>query len=102
MATATTAEQKAIAEIDAYIKKNGGGYPAWYVGIAADPRQRLFTDHSVFEKGDAWIFCDCGDDATARRIEQAFLNASCKGGGGGGDRDTRYVYAYKISASTRE
>jgi hypothetical protein len=102
MATATTAEQKAIAEIDAYIKKHGGGYPAWYVGIAADPRQRLFTDHSVTEKGGLWIHYDCGNDATARRVEQAFLNAGCKGGGGGGDQNTRYVYAYKITPSTRE
>jgi hypothetical protein len=102
MATATLAEQKAIADIDAYMKKYGGIYSAWYIGIAADPRQRLFTDHSVSEKGDAWLHTDCGNDASARKVELAFLNAGCKGGDGGGSRDTRYVYAYKITALTRE
>jgi hypothetical protein len=102
MATAASAEQQAIAGIDAYIKQHGGGYPAWYVGIAADPRDRLFTGHCVSEKADAWIYRDCGNDGAARRVEQAFLNAGCKGGDGGGDRNTRYAYAYKITASTRE
>ncbi len=102
MATAASAEQQAIADIDAHIKKCGGGYPAWYVGIAADPRDRLFSGHSVSEKGDAWIIRDCGNDAAARRVEQAFLNAGCKGGDGGGDRNTRYVYAYKITSTTRQ
>jgi hypothetical protein len=101
MASATV-EQTVMAEVNGHIAKCGGGYSAWYVGIAADPRQRLFTDHCVSEKGDAWIFRDCGNDTTARRIEQAFLNAGCKGGDGGGDRNTRFVYAYKITSTTRE
>ena len=102
MATAASVEKQVIAAIDAHIKKCGGGYPAWYVGIAADPRDRLFSAHCVSEKGDAWIVRDCGDDATARRVEMAFLNAGCKGSHGGGDRDTRFAYAYKISSTTCE
>ncbi len=102
MAIAATAEQEAIAEIAAYIRRNGGGYSAWYVGIAANPRDRLFVDHSVTEKGGWWIHCDCGNDAAARRVENAFLNAGCQGGAGGGDRDTRFVYAYRITLTTRE
>lgn len=90
------------SEIDAYIKQHGGGYPAWYVGIAADPRERLFTDHKVREHGDAWIYRDAGSEAAARAVERAFLNVGCQGGGGGGDNDTHYVYAYRIAAHTRE
>ncbi|MEK7616663.1 MAG: hypothetical protein AAB414_01265 [Patescibacteria group bacterium] len=39
--------QVIIAEIKAYMAQGGGSYSDWYVGIAADPRQRLFNDHSV-------------------------------------------------------
>lgn len=102
MATATNAELNAKSEIDAYIRKNGGVYSAWYVGIASDPKKRLFVDHSVTEHGDLWIHLDCGTDSAARRVEQHFLAKGCKGGGGGGDRDTRFAYAYKVTPSTRE
>ena len=102
MSTATSAEQKAIAEIDAYIRQHGGVYSAWYVGIAADPRKRLFVDHNVNEQGDLWIYRGCGTETAARRVERYFLAKGCKGGQGGGDRDSRYAYAYKITPTTRE
>jgi hypothetical protein len=100
MATATV-EQSVMAEIVACMQKYGG-YSAWYVGIASDPRQRLFTDHSVSETRDAWIYRDLGDDTSSRRVEKAFLDAGCQGGGGGGDWRTRFVYAYKVTSNTRE
>lgn len=102
MSTTMSTEQKVIAEIDAYIRQNGGVYSAWYVGIAADPRKRLFEDHNVREHGDLWIYRDCGTDVAARRVEQCFLRMGCKGGDGGGYRNTRYAYAYKITPTTRE
>lgn len=95
-------ESQAIADIDAYIRKCGGAYSAWYCGIASSPRNRLFSDHQVAENGGAWIYRDCGTDTVARRVEDRFLGAGCKGGGGGGDRGTRYVYAYKITPTTSE
>lgn len=102
MSTATSGLQQIVDEIDAYIRRNGGTYSAWYIGIAASPRDRLFTDHNVSEHGGLWIYRDCGTDTAARSVEQAFLKVGCQGGGGGGDRTTRYVYAYKITSTTRE
>ncbi|MEM9064030.1 MAG: hypothetical protein AAGB51_00910 [Planctomycetota bacterium] len=90
------------SEIDAHIHKCGGGYQSWYIGIAADPRARLFADHNVAENGDAWIFRDAGTDAAARQIEDHFLRLGCRGGDGGGSSATKYVYAYKINSHTRE
>ena len=90
-----------VQEIDNHIRAHGGGYPAWYVGIAADPRDRLFNDHNVHEKGDAWIHRDAGSEQAAREVEQHFLGLGCQGGGGGGSYPTRYVYAYKMAAHTR-
>lgn len=91
-----------ILEIENHITNCGGVYRDWYCGIASDPRQRLFTDHSVDEKNDAWIFRDCGDESTARDAERYFLNKGCKGDEGGGDWQTKYVYAYKITSHSRE
>lgn len=95
-------QNRVISEIDEHIRKCGGGYSAWYCGIASNPRDRLFSDHNVSEKNDAWIFRDCGSDSEARNVEQYFLRKGCKGGDGGGDWQTKYVYAYKITSQTRE
>lgn len=85
------------SEIDAYMRANGGSYSAWYIGIAADPRTRLFIDHNVAERGDAWIYRDAGSDAAARQIENHFIRLGCRGGDGGGSHATKYVYAFKIT-----
>ena len=91
-----------IHDIDTHILRCGGPYPTWYCGVAADPRQRLFVDHGVDAQHGPYIFRDCGTDTLARVVEQHFLNKNCKGGPGGGDRNTRFVYAYKITLTTRE
>ena len=91
-----------IQEIDNHISKRGGGYSGWYVGIASDPSDRLFSDHNVNkDKEDAWIFRNCGSEAAARKVEKYFLGLGCDGGAGGGDSSTTYAYAYKKSAHTR-
>ncbi|MEW6738555.1 MAG: hypothetical protein ACOYU2_07405 [Nitrospirota bacterium] len=89
-----------IQEMDDHIKNNGGGYSSWYAGIASDPRKRLFNDHSVQEKGDAWIYRDCGSDIAARQVEEHFLKKGCDGDTGGGDATTKYAYAYKRNSHT--
>lgn len=95
-------ESEIFAAIDAHIRQCGGAYSEWYCGIASDPRERLFTVHLVDERYGAWIYRDCGNDATARRVEEHFHKKGCKGAGGGGDGGTRFVYAYKITTTTRE
>ena len=89
-------KDQAIQEINSHIKNNGAILSNWYVGIAADPRDRLFNDHGVQEKGGTWIFCPTTSSTVARAVEKAFLDAGAQGGGGGGDDKSVYVYAYKI------
>jgi hypothetical protein len=91
-----------ISDIDTYIAEGGGGYPAWYCGIAANPRDRLFNDHRVAEKNGLWIYRDCGTDTVARQVERYFLQRGCQGGRSGGNRSTRYIYSYKITMTTLE
>lgn len=101
MAVATTLNQVAI-EIQNHMNQCGGSYREWYVGIASDVRKRLFMDHNVHEKGDAWIFRDCGMDMVARSVEKYFIDKGCDGGSGGGDQTTKYVYAYRKAPHTRQ
>jgi hypothetical protein len=86
-----------------YIESRGGAYSAWYVGIASDPRRRLFVGHGIDEENGLWIFHDCETSAVARDVEEFFVDVlGTKGGAGGGELTTRFVYAYKITSSTRE
>ena len=74
----------------------------WYVGIASDARKRLFTDHNVSEENGQWIYRQATSEDEARDAEAQLLELGCKGGAGGGDENTDFVYAYKITATTRE
>ncbi len=88
-------------EIKNHITSEGGAYSNWYVGIAKDARQRLFEDHKVKEKGDAWIHRQAESDDVARKIEDYFVNTlKTDGNPGGGDEKTVFVYAYKKQSHT--
>ena len=94
-------EDKIKSDVEAYIQQGGGGHSAWYVGIAKDPRDRLFNGHGVQEKGDWWIFRQAESSGAARSVESHFVNAlGTDGGTGGGLPDSTFVYAYKKTAHT--
>lgn len=94
--------QQIASSIDSHIRSIGRGYGSWYVGIAADPNDRLINGHNADGNANAARYWDCGSESVARQVEAAFLNAGCRGGGGGGDHNTRYAYVYIISPTTRE
>ena len=94
--------EKIVSEFEVYMATYGRNYSAWYAGIATEPRERLFGDHGVRERGDAWKYVDCGTDGSARTLEQYFLGRGCKGGPGGGDRQTRHFYVYLVGPHTSE
>ena len=90
-------------DIKAHIQKCGGSYSDWYIGIASDPKQRLFNDHNVDEKNGAWIYQEAESSSAAREVEEYFVNTlGTDGGSGGGDYSTKHVYAYKKTSSTNE
>lgn len=91
-----------IERIKDYIIKFSGAYSNWYVGIAQDPRTRLFNDHAVNEKLDFWIYQKVSSSNSARNIEQYFTDTlGTSGDTGGGDDNTDSVYAYKKSYRTK-
>ena len=88
--------QVIISEIDSYIQNGGGIFQDWYVGIASNPRERLFIGHKVVENGDAWIYQEAMNSNEARAVEKFFLDKLVTGGGsGGGDYTSIFMYAYK-------
>jgi hypothetical protein len=90
-----------ISEINTYMQGVPGYTNAnWYVGIAADPAARLFTDHKVDRSIGSWIHCPADSDTAARAIEETYHAAGCDGGPGGGDRATTFVYAYLKTRAT--
>lgn len=92
-----------VSEIDAHISKCGGVYSHWYVGVAEDARDRLFSDHNVKKEGDAWIFRTAMSDAVARQVEDYFIGQrGTRGGSGGGSVRSTSVYAYRIAPHTAE
>lgn len=100
----TTATQTVVQEILDHIRACGDGACSnWYVGIASQPRQRLFVDHNVDEQNGAWIFKQCGSSNEARFAEYYLINNhGAQGGPGGGDDTTNCIYAYRITQTTKE
>jgi hypothetical protein len=91
-----------ISKIKSHVADRGGKCGDWYVGVASDPRQRLFDDHAVSEKGGYWVWSRCARSDDARAVEKHFLGLGMKGGPGGGDDESDCVYAYRITPTTKE
>lgn len=98
-----TSEEQLRTDILLYINGYSIAYSQWYVGIAADARDRLFRGHAVDEKNGVWIYGTATSSDVARRVERYFLDVVGTGGGpGGGDDKTNMVYAYRITNTTVE
>jgi len=97
----SNSSDKIISDIKDYIRNNGSVYSSWYVGIAKDPRDRLFNGHNVHQNGDAWIYREAESSQVARDVENYFINTlGTDGGPGGGDWQSNNVYAYKKNSHT--
>ena len=90
-----------INDIENHIENNGVDYRNWYVGIAKDPKDRLFNDHNVPEKNHAWIYRKVDSVDVARSVEKYFIEQHhTDGAPGGGDELSKFVYAYKKASFT--
>ena len=94
--------QEIYDDLLAYMNKFSSPKSAWYAGIAADAKDRLFNGHGVDEKSGNWAYNTCASSEAARAVEEALLKLGCKGGGGGGDSTTKSCYVYFITSATRE
>ncbi len=87
-----TSEFDARMDMKAFIDRCRAPYSEWYVGIAADPEERL-SEHGVKES-DWYIVRRLAGAEEARRVEESLLKLGCEGGPGGGDEASTAVYAY--------
>lgn len=96
-------KQTIIDAIKNFINSNDGNYSAFYVGIAKDPKDRLFNEHKVDESSGIYDYWEAYDDEDARDVEKYCIDTlGTKGGDGGGDESSDNVYAYKTTSDTEE
>ncbi len=72
----------------------------WYVGIASDIQNRLFSDHNVHPTNHFWIYRQAVNAEHARSAEAMLLNLGYDGGRSGGDHTTMHVYAFRKDPQT--
>lgn len=98
-----TADQ-IVLEVKNYIITWNKPFTSWYVGITAEPNQRVFIAHGVRNDNlHGWIVRECQNSNDARNIEEYFVNTvGTKGNVGGGDDKSNFVYAYEITNYTNE
>ena len=99
-----TSEVDLIREFTEWLKPLRGTYANYYVGVAANPKDRLLSGHGLDDKGgrDTWRYDTASSASVARRVEAHFLASGMKGGPGGGDASSLGVYIYRISTHSRE
>lgn len=90
-----------IADLETHVAKFGGTFAEWYVGITANPKQRLFTEHRLRSNGDAWIARRAVDDLQANEVQEYFKSVRKTQGGSKGGLQDVYVYAYKMKSHTK-
>ena len=91
-----------IKDIEEHVDKNGGDFATWYVGVTANPKRSLFTQHRLRTAGDAWISRRAMDELQAAEVEDYFRSVRrTKAGNGRAGADDVFVYAYKMKAHTR-
>ena len=95
-------DEKIVNEVLAHVDDCGWGSHGWYVGIATDARDRLFSEHKVNEHGGCWIYRKAGSEDAARETEKRLLSLRPFKGGPGGGYSPHFVYAYQITSSTVE
>ncbi len=93
-------EFDARVEMKAFIDRARAPYSQWYVGITADPDERL-AGHGL-QESDWYIVRRLAGPDGARRVEEHLLKLGCEGGGseapgeGGAEpaAEPTAVYAY--------
>lgn len=90
-------------EILAYIKEFGGNFQEWYIGIAENPKQEMFTRHGVNQSDDIWLYKQALTFTACKTVQQYFVNTLKVDGQllEKGDENTDCVYLYKKSSRTK-
>jgi hypothetical protein len=90
-----------VKRIRGHIRKRGGTYTTWVVGVDKEPRARLFTKHGVRKVGDFWILMHAESGAVARKVCSYLVKrVGLSGESPREDPTADFVYAYMKSGNT--
>jgi hypothetical protein len=89
-----------INEIIDHIRRVGGGYSDWYIGIADNLRRTLFDEHNVDKNLYTYFTKVAPNNMAAEMIEKYFKDQGCQGDSETGNELSRVIYAYRITNST--
>lgn len=93
-------EEEIKQKISSHMRKYGGSYLDWYVGITSDPENRLFNDHRVNKSKNSWVFIQT-DEETAKNVGEYFVNYIGTDGKSNGAEHPNHVYIYKKTWRTK-
>ncbi|CAA7624710.1 conserved hypothetical protein [Magnetospirillum sp. LM-5] len=91
-----------IGDVEDFVDRNGGNFADFFVGVTGAPKQMLFSQHKLKDKGDAWISRLAKDELDAHDVVEYFRSTR-----GAKSRKKEvvetdlYVYAFKIKPHTR-
>jgi hypothetical protein len=80
--------QNVIAEFEKFMGQHEQYYSEFYIGIAADPNDRLINGHKVTIGIPNIYWTTPLQTNIVRAIEKHFLSKGARGGPGGGDNST--------------
>ena len=90
------------SDIKDHIRRIGGEYTDWYVGVARDAPSQLFNHHNVQRDGGAWIIRQAYGVKAALYVESHFVHRMGAGGGPAVEEsDTDFVYAFRKLPGTK-
>jgi hypothetical protein len=84
-----------IVDIEGQIKKMGGKYTDWYVGIAKDSQEPHFEDHLIEDRNDGFLYREAFTPGCAQEIKDYFVTQREATGDPNSHEDGRIVYAYR-------
>jgi hypothetical protein len=91
-----------IGDIEDFVDRNGGNFGEFFIGCTGAPKQMLFTQHKLKDKGDAWISRLAKDELDAHDVVEYFRSSRGakvrKKDVSGNDL---YVYAFKVKSHHR-
>lgn len=90
-------------DINAYMRKEGGAWSQWYVGITTNEtiENQLFTQHQVHKERGFWIYRTVTMVTTAQSIYHYYKENGTQGGIHRTGNTALKIYAFKLAAAPK-
>lgn len=98
----STKKEEIINSILQHIVSEGGSINDWYVGLSTNARIQLFETHKVNEQNGWWIYRRADSISDAKDILSQLTQKGVRHNNLFDQKDGEVVYAYKITASSKQ